>query len=95
MNLHYLDSQRVIIWIAAIVEGKSHGFLPVYGDAVEVLVSQGQPYLYQNSQTLYSASNITDMTTVKFPAHLPSSSTLWEYPQGVWPLLSERRTTAK
>lgn len=53
MHLHYLDSQRVIIWIAAIIEGKSHGFLPVYGDAVKVLVSQGQPYLYQINQTLY------------------------------------------
>lgn len=99
--LHNLDSQSVIIWIAAIIEGKSHCFLPVYGDAVEVLVSQGQPYLYQKTPNIiqyikcHRYENIASVWKEKFPTHIPFSSTLWESLLGVWPLPSEHRTTTE
>ena len=40
-----LDAQGVIVGVTALVEGKAQRLLPVDGDAVQVMVGQGQPYL--------------------------------------------------
>lgn len=40
-----LDAEGVVVRVTALVEGESQRLLPVDGDAVEVLVGQGQPHL--------------------------------------------------
>lgn len=44
-----LDAERVVVRVAALVEGEAQRLVPVDGDAVEVLVGQREPHLKTNS----------------------------------------------
>ena len=51
-----LDAQGVIVRVAALVEGKAQRLLPVDGDAVQVVVGQGQPYLQMGILLMFGVS---------------------------------------
>lgn len=45
---HYLDDldpHRVIVGIASLIESEAHGFVPVDGNTVQIMICQGQPDL--------------------------------------------------
>ena len=43
--LNYLNSHRVIIRITPLIESETHGFVPVNGYTVQIMICQGQPNL--------------------------------------------------
>lgn len=50
---HYLDdldTEGVIVWVAALIKGETKCLVPVNGDLVEVLVSQCQPNLQRETR---------------------------------------------